>query len=619
MTREELIERLQKYEWSDIEFKQARRAVPKDAYKTVSAFANTAGGWLVFGVREANGAVEAAGVIEVDKVQNDFLSALRSGQKLNQVIDVTEDAIDLEGKTLLAFHIPESPWHDKPIYLGGDLRQSFIRRGGGDERCTMTEIGRFLRDASADKHDRQSIDLDAENFFDPDSLGWYRRVFEDRNPGRRQTLSDMEFLREWGFVTEQSGRLAPTRAAVLVLGRGRYVRQTLSRPVVDCQFIDAEFDSWSPDRRWSDRVVVEENLILAWLTLSERYMRRAERPFRIDMTTLRRDDDPPDYISFREAAINLLLHQDYGDHGRKASIRFFRDRTLFWNPGDAFVSASELLEPGEKETRNPDIVAAFRRLGLSEQAGTGIRAIFRNWQELGHVPPVIDNDKTRKAFEVRFFREELLSEEQRRFQTRLGLRLNDAEARVFAFVCRKGRVSLVDAKAITGLIGAEAKSVLEVLEGQGVTQRLQEGLYGLAPHLEGQAILPSLGPPRRDQVRNSDVFSEYAPRPGDSNGKAMRDLATEQPMRLSEQQSRIVAACVSPRSLAELMTQAGVTHRSFFRNRHLRPLLEAGIVSMTNPDSPNAANQRYILTRAGQNLMARQAGVEREEKAYAQD
>ena len=253
-----------------------------------------------------------------------------------------------------------------------------------------------MKGKDADTHDRQPLDLDAENFFDPDSLRWYRRVFEDRNPGRRQTLSDMEFLREWGFVTEHGGRLAPTRAAVLVLGRGRYVRQTLSRPVVDCQFIDAEFDSWSPDRRWSDRVVVEENLVLAWLTLSERYMRRAERPFRIDMTTLRRDDDPPDYISFREAAINLLLHQDYGDHGRKASIRFFRDRTLFWNPGDAFVSANELLEPGEKETRNPDIVAAFRRLGLSEQAGTGIRAIFRNWQELGHVPPVIDNDKTRR-------------------------------------------------------------------------------------------------------------------------------------------------------------------------------------------------------------------------------
>ena len=44
----------------------------------------------------------------------------------------------------------------------------------------------------------------------------------------------------------------------------------------------------------------------------------------------------PDYSSFREAAINLLIHQDYGDHGRKASIRFFRDRMVLWNPWRRF-------------------------------------------------------------------------------------------------------------------------------------------------------------------------------------------------------------------------------------------------------------------------------------------
>ena len=46
MTRSELIGRLKKYEWSDVEFKEARNAAPKAAYETVSAFANTAGGWL---------------------------------------------------------------------------------------------------------------------------------------------------------------------------------------------------------------------------------------------------------------------------------------------------------------------------------------------------------------------------------------------------------------------------------------------------------------------------------------------------------------------------------------------------------------------------------------------
>ena len=100
---------------------------------------------------------------------------------------------------------------------------------------------------------------------------------------------------------------------------------------------------------------------------------------------------------------------NYGDHGRKASIRFFRDRTVFWNPGDAFATTDELLDPTEKDVRNPAIVAAFRRIGLSGQAGTGVRAIFRNWQRLGHVPPVIDNDRTRKAFGLCLLREELLT------------------------------------------------------------------------------------------------------------------------------------------------------------------------------------------------------------------
>ncbi len=49
MNRDELLNRLNSIEWNDIEFKEAAWAVPKDALSTVSAFANTAGGYLVFG------------------------------------------------------------------------------------------------------------------------------------------------------------------------------------------------------------------------------------------------------------------------------------------------------------------------------------------------------------------------------------------------------------------------------------------------------------------------------------------------------------------------------------------------------------------------------------------
>ena len=595
MTRNDLIERLSKYEWSDVEFKEARNAAPRSAYETVSAFANTAGGWLLFGVGDRGGTLEMVGVMQVDKVQNEFLSTLRSRQKINRAIGVAEDVVETDGTTLLVFHIPESPRSDKPVYLDGDIRRSYIRRGAGDERCTPGEIERFLRDASEDRYDGEPLGLDAEEFFDPESVRWYRRVFDERNPGRHQALSDVEFLNEWGFVVEQGELLVPTRAAVLIFGRPRHVRRILPRPIVDCQYIDSVSDSWSTDRRWTDRVVVEENLLQAWLVLSERYMQHAEHPFGVDATTLRRDDDPPDYISFREAAINLLIHQDYGDHGRKASIRFFRDRTGFWNPGDAFATTDELLDPTEKEVRNPAIVAAFRRIGLSEQAGTGVRAIFRGWQRLGYVPPVINNDKARKNFELLLLREQLFSEEQQLLQAQLGVKLSETEARLFAFACRQGDASLTDAKAVTGQAGPGARRVLNTL----VVQRLLEPLgdadrYGLAEHLKGSAGAAQLGQSTSDQARGGSKRMV-----SDQPGSPDTDLVTSLLTNLTDDQRTIMVLCEVPRKQAYLMQETGLSHRTFFRRKRLEPLIQAKLIRMTRPDEPNHPDQAYVVTEAG--------------------
>ena len=441
MEREELIERLEGYEWNDVEFKRAQRGVPEAAYETVSAFSNTGGGWLVFGVRDGAGGFEIVGVLEVDKVQSDFLSVLRSGQKLNRVIAAKERLIEGDGKALLVFHIPEARRQDKPVYLGGDIRKSFIRRGASDERCTPAEIERLLRDAADERYDGESVEIDPEGCFDDGSLRWYRKRFDDRNPGRHdETLSDLDFLHHWGLVVEAAGRLSPTRAAILLFGAPPAFRQVLPRPVVDWQWNRGDWSEELADERWTDRLVIETNLVETWKTLVDRYLQRAEKPFSVDSETLQREDRPPDYIAFREAAINLLIHQDYADHTRKPTIRFFGDRALYRNPGDAFAPADELLEPADdKEVRNPRIVAAFRRISLSEQAGTGLRAIFGNWRRLGHVPPIIDNDRMRKAFQLTLLKEDLLSEEQSLFQASLGVHLNEVEAKSFAFACREGR------------------------------------------------------------------------------------------------------------------------------------------------------------------------------------
>lgn len=98
MTRDELLAKLNSVEWNDIEFKAAACQVPKSAMTTVSAFANTAGGHIVFGVQELNGKFVVSGVTDADRVQNTFLGWLRDSNKISVFLPVTGQPMLAQGQ-----------------------------------------------------------------------------------------------------------------------------------------------------------------------------------------------------------------------------------------------------------------------------------------------------------------------------------------------------------------------------------------------------------------------------------------------------------------------------------------------------------------------------------------
>lgn len=570
MDQAALKELLEAHEWRDVEFKEAQKSVPKNAYETVSAFANTEGGHLVFGVKKEGQETEIVGVLNVDKVQGDFLTALNQREKVSVAVDVREELLRHDDADLLIFYVPEVHRTDKPVYLNGDIRRAFVRRGGSDFRCSESERNRFLMDAATERYDGQAVDFNLDTAFDEDSIHWYRAVYEAR-PGSRPSaeLSNLDFLSEMGLLVEQRGSRLPTRAAILLFGANRTVRQLLPRPIVDCQRYHLPRDKSETNERWFDRLLLEENLIRAWRTLIEDwYPRIAERPFQIDPATMQRDDTPPGYRAFRESMVNLLIHQDYADHTRKAVICHYPDQTLFWNPGDAFAADADLLEPGEKEVRNPRLVLAFRRIGLSENAGWGLRDVFRSWRELGHVPPMIDNDKGRKSFEVVLKEEALLSVEQLSFHQSLGLSLKAEQAAAFAFLCRAKAATISQVRAAIGGTTETTQQTLKALATQQLVNPVEQGaVYVLAKHLE--PLLDEAGHPRT------------AP--------------------LTEQQYRIVDVCDVPRTQTELAQLTNLSKKNF-RQRYVLPLVDADILRPTNPGTPSDRGQRFVLTDAGLKL-----------------
>lgn len=601
MTEDELIQLLSAHEWNDVEFKEAQLAVPKNAYETVSAFSNTAGGHLIFGVRKKGKQFEVVGVLDVDKVQNEFITTLRQKDKLNLIINVEEQLRNVGGNDLLVFYVPEAARTDKPVYLNQNFRKAFLRKGGADVHCSSEELRRLINDASTDRYDGHVVDFDLQTCFDPASLSWYRNIYEQK-PGNRSYAdkNNIDFLSELGLLRETQQGLKASRAAILLFGRDGSFRDLMPRPVVDCQRFEAAFGEYTPGLRWADRVVLDFNLIQSWRALLDWYQKIAITPFRVEPATMQRTDMPPDYIAFREAVINMLIHQDYADHSRKPELLHFTDRTIFWNPGDAFSSFVDLLEPGQKEVRSPRIVTAFRRIGLSENAGWGLRDVFTNWQQLGNFPPVILNDKANKTFQLTLPKELLLSEEQIVFQGQLGVHLDPEAARLFAYICRKKEISAAEAKAVLAQSTKQSLVKLRYLVTQALVREIEpELLYGLAEHL--LARFPS------DQV--SDQVSvdqgerlvtqptEQPPVTGQHRGKAPEKLE------LSAHQRKIILLGEIPRSAGDLLGELGLSHRTFFRSTILEPLLKNGLIKQTHPEQPNHPKQTYVLTEAGLRLL----------------
>jgi ATP-dependent DNA helicase RecG len=482
--RDALLERLRGIEWDDFEVKSAARGIPDDAYATVSAFANTAGGWLVFGVAERGGQFDIIGVADPEKVQGDFLAACRS-QKLSRAVEVQAKRYEIDGKAVIAFHVAEASRFAKPVRVRRDQQwHAYIRLGSGDHRCSAEEEARFLRDASRETFDATIVAEATVDDLDLEAVRWLRGVISQRDPQRAYPELDASgYLAETGLLR---GDREVTHAAAILFGRDRVIARLKPAGIVDFRLVHALWTDDVPEQRWDDRELCEGNLVKTVRALLERFVRLCEQPFALEEGTGQRRAQSPDYRALREALVNLLIHQDYSDLHRTARILWFSDRTIFENPGDSFVSVPDMIEGGASDLRNPLLTRVMRQAGYAEQAGTGIPTIVRTWRAAGRVPPGITNDRGRKAYRLDLIWRSLQTPRDEEWFRRLGLTVSADGGRVLTYVREHGTISRSTARLVTGLGGREVEALLRDL----ATNRLlvaaegeTAGVFRLAPHL----------------------------------------------------------------------------------------------------------------------------------------
>ena len=593
MTRNQLLKIIERGEWQQAEFKRAEKSSSRNALKTVSAFANTDGGHIIFGVTESKGTHNISGVKDADVVQDNFRSVIDDQRTFSVGLKIESGVESIDGKKILWFYVPEVSTREKPVFYNG---VPYIREGASTCKCRGDQIAGFSRDSSDIPYDVEKLDIDPKLFYHSDTLKWYRRHVENASSDLDPKASDRNFLEDIGFLVYGSGECLPSRAAVLILGKKRYVAQRFPRPIVDLQYYSCKRGETSPDIRWIDRDEVRSNLIDAWRAVEAFFDKHTDHPFAIDPQTLRRIDTSPGSIAFREATANLLIHQDYGDLQQTAAIQIFRDGVHFSNPGDAFESRENLLVPTSTKIRNPGIATGFRRIGLSEQVGFGIAKIYRDWRKLGYMPPEISIDKHRRKFDLWFPRTSLFGEEQQRIIDRIDIDITNAESVTYAFFLHKGGADLIDIMGLTGRSIVESLELANSLVSKGllIKDDSKDSAFLLTPEVGDKRI--------EENAKTGSTFAKSARKSSKSSTNRPIETSGGEEQDLKPPQKEIIKNAEEPRPLSYLMELVGYKNRGDFSNNHLRPLIDDGLLEMTVPDSPTSPEQRYFLTEKGRLL-----------------
>ncbi|MFH1664978.1 MAG: ATP-binding protein, partial [Candidatus Omnitrophota bacterium] len=93
---------LEKFESNNIEYKEAKDALPQNIWKSVSAFANTKGGIIILGIKQEHEKIIKQGVNNPQKIVDDFVSTV--SEKFNFCPVVKPEIVKEKNRYFIEIH-----------------------------------------------------------------------------------------------------------------------------------------------------------------------------------------------------------------------------------------------------------------------------------------------------------------------------------------------------------------------------------------------------------------------------------------------------------------------------------------------------------------------------------
>ena len=346
-----------------VEYKERLLQESEKYMKTLIAFANSGGGYLVVGVEDKTLRLVGVPGEEIFDIQDAISDTIRN--MCTPAMNVALSVKTVRGKALVVVQVEAGARPPYYIASKGMMEGTYIRVGGITRKADESEV---MELSFQNRH--RSYDMDpitnvviTEKDIEALCASMYEYGLAQCSNEERKTFKKVtgQQLLSWGVISMQHGVYHPTHAFELLTGS--------SGPSTKCAVFKGTTRQYFIDRK--------EYTGPLYLQLDEAYQ-FVQRNIRMKakIETLHREDiyEIP-MTAVREAITNAIAHRSY-INWNDMQVAIFDDRLEITSPGLLVSDISlETLASGGSFIRNRAIVRALSYMKIMENWGTGVQRI----------------------------------------------------------------------------------------------------------------------------------------------------------------------------------------------------------------------------------------------------
>ena len=422
------------YETENIEFKSR---FTEDIYKEVIAFANTDGGVVYVGMDDHGSAV---GLTDVDQEYTRITNGIRDAILPDVTMFVR---FTIQDDKVVRITVREGS--NRPYYLKGKgLKPSgvYVRQGTSSVPASPEQIRQMIKESDGDLFEEMRA-MEQDLSFEAAAHA-FKKYGVEFSPEKYRALG----------ITQKNDALF-TNLALIISDQCAHTTKV-------AVFGDDDNTTFRDSREFAGSVFRQLEDSFRYLMLCN----KTKSTFR-GLERIEKQDYPEEAL--REGLLNALVHRDYSFSG-SIIINVNDTRMEFISIGGLLPGLStDDIRIGISQPRNKNLAEMFHRLRLIESYGTGIRRIYKLYENCPAQPVI---EATSNAFRLVLPNMNAVAAAAPKSKAPVTVQMQ----RILDYISAHGQITDEEVQSLLGIKKTRAFNLVKKMRETGLVQMIGRGV-----------------------------------------------------------------------------------------------------------------------------------------------